>query len=95
MPGAEHGFKKAIVGMTSGFTLSYVVNAISASQVYVGKTIIVMFNILAILSMLSTFENMNYWSLPYSLGYFMGLALLGRFFMESWELSCFLFYFGA
>jgi len=86
MPSAEHGLKKAVVGMTSGFALSYVINAISVSQVYVGETIIIMFNLLAILSMLSTFENMNYWSLPYSLGYFMGLSLLGRFFMESWEL---------
>jgi len=40
--------------------------------------------------MLITFEKMNYWSLSYSLGYFIGISLFGRFLMEDWELTLYM-----
>jgi len=49
-----------------------------------------MFNLIAIISMLITFEKMNYWSLSYSLGYFIGISLFGRFLMEDWELTLYM-----
>mgnify|MGYP007013809707 CR=1 FL=1 len=90
MPGAEYGFKAAIIGLVTGFITSAAVNTVSLKLDTSGNYIVAIFNLFAIISMLMQFEKMNYWSLSYSLGYFVGISLFGRLFMESWELTLYL-----
>ena len=51
---------------------------------------IIILNFAGLVSMLALFEKMKYWSFLYTLGYFMGILLLGYFLMEGLELTlCF------
>lgn len=75
MPGAEYGFKAAIIGLVTGFITSAAVNTVSLKLDTSGNYIVAIFNLFAIISMLMQFEKMNYWSLSYSLGYFVGVSL--------------------
>jgi len=90
MPRVEHGLQAAITGSITGFVFSFTISAISPTLGSLGSYLIVSFNLLAILLMLRQFEKMNYWSLYYSLGYLLGIAFFGHFFMEVWELALYL-----
>ena len=89
MPSIERGFERAATDLISGTISSVIINAVLPS-LEIPEIVIVIFNFIGITSMLTLFEKMEYWSLLYSLGYFMGILLLGRFLMEGLQLTLFL-----
>jgi len=90
LTGTEHGIKAAIRGSITGFVLSALISALSMSLGPSGYGIVVVFNLFAIIFTLTQSEKMKYWSLSYTVGYFFGILLFGRFLMEGWELALYL-----
>jgi len=84
-PSIEHGFKRAAVDLLSGTLSSIFINMLSTTLEFSEVTTVI-FNFIGIISMLTLFEKMKYWSLLYSLGYFTGILPLGRFLMEDLQL---------
>jgi len=74
-----------VVDLLSGALSSILINTVLSSLEFSEITIAI-FNFAGLVSMLTLFEKMEYWSLPYTFGYFMGILLLGCFFMEDLEL---------
>jgi uncharacterized membrane protein len=87
MEHAEHGFMAAAIGLISGFVLSIVVSSVFPALFgESGRNLAVLINFLLIIIGVVELERAKYWGLLYSLGYFFGLILMGRYIMESWEL---------
>jgi len=87
LPGAEHGFKRAVIGLILGFVLSIAVSSILSTLLdETGKALAIMINLLSIIVGLTQLEKAKHWSLSYIIGYFLGLFLIGRYLMEDWEL---------
>jgi predicted tellurium resistance membrane protein TerC len=86
MEHAEHGFLSSIIGLVMGFVLSIVVSSVFPILFGDnGRNMAVLINFLSIIIGLIELERAKYWGLLYSLGYFFGLILIGRYLMESWE----------
>jgi hypothetical protein len=86
MEHAEHGFLSSIIGLVMGFVLSIVVSSVFPILFGGnGRNMAVLINFLSIIIGLIELERAKYWGLLYSLGYFFGLILIGRYLMESWE----------
>ena len=90
MPGAEAGFKTAAMTMMTGFMVSAILGAL---EMYELRSL---FNILSVFGIIATFENTNYWGIMYTIGHFLGIALVGRYFLATWEIlvmvAIFIFY---
>jgi len=87
MEHAEHGFMAAAIGLISGFVLSIVVSSVFPALFgESGRNLAIRINFLLIIIGVVELERAKYWGLLYSLGYFSGLILIGRYIMESWEL---------
>ena len=83
---AKHGFTKAVMSLVSGFILSIVVSSVfSPTMGNTGKTLTVLVNLLSIIVGIVQLERAKYWGLLYSLGYFLGLFVIGQYLMEDWE----------
>lgn len=96
MPSVGNGFITAIVGMLTGFLLSTIVSAlVPAATSGTGNGIAVLFNLASIVVGIESLQRARYWGLMYSLGYFVGIALVGKYFMESWELVIYLVVMGS
>jgi uncharacterized membrane protein len=63
-----------------GFTISAMVSSVFP------RGLVVLVDFLSIIIGLVELERAKYWGLLYSLGYLLGLILIGRYLMESWEL---------
>ena len=90
MPGIESGFKTAVATMVMGFTISAVLGALGMYELRS------LFNILSVLGIIATIESANYWGIMYTLGHFTGIALIGQYFLSTWEIlvmgGIFIFY---
>lgn len=87
MEHAEHGFATAVVGLVMGFVVSMVVSSIFPALFGEGgRNMAALINFLSIIIGIIELERAKYWGLMYSLGYFFGLILIGRYLMEGWEL---------
>jgi hypothetical protein len=59
-----------------------------------GNGLAVMFNLLSTIVGIEGLQKAKYWRLMYSLGYFAGIAFIGKYFMESWEYPIYLLVIG-
>lgn len=95
MPDVGSGLKTAIVGPVIGFLVSAIVgSSLTAAMPGSGNGLVVTFNLLSIIIGIESLQKAKYWGLMYSLGYFSGIALIGKFFMESWEYPIYLLVIG-
>jgi len=84
---ARHGLKKAIVGLVSGLVTSALIDAFVLSEMgESGRNIAFLINVTLMLLAVAQLERAKYWGIMYSLGYFMGIILIGQYLMETWEL---------
>lgn len=83
------------MGPAVGFLTSAIVSAVlPAAMPGAGNGIAVLFNLFSIIIGIESLQKAKYWGLMYSVGYFLGLALIGRYFMESWEYPIYLLVIG-
>lgn len=75
MPGAEEGFRAAIVGVLSGL-LSILFNEVLRNLGFWGRIMAMLYNLASITSSIGLIENMAYWSIPYLIGWLIGLLLV-------------------
>jgi hypothetical protein len=95
MPDIEDGLKTAIIGSILGFVMSVVVSAILSTAIPgTGSSLAIIFNLLSIIIGIESLQKANYWGLTYSLGYFAGIAFIGKYFMESGEYPVYLLIIG-
>ncbi len=85
MPDLGDGLTTAIVGPLLGFVASAVVSAVLP-----GSGLVILFNLFSILVGIISLQNAKYWGVMYSAGYFIGLLLIGKYFMEPWEYPIYL-----
>ncbi len=85
MPDLGDGLKTAIIGPLLGFIASAVVSA-----AFPGSGLVILFNLLSILVGIISLQNAKYWGVMYSAGYFVGLLLIKKYFMEPWEYPIYL-----
>ena len=90
MPDMGNGLITAITGTVMGFVASAVVSAALGS----GNGLAVLFNLISIIVGIESLKSAKYWGLLYSAGYFMGIALIGKYFMEPWEYPIYLLVIG-
>ncbi|MEM2146818.1 MAG: hypothetical protein QW279_15755 [Candidatus Jordarchaeaceae archaeon] len=90
MPDMGNGLMTAITGTILGFVASAVVSAVLGA----GNGLAVLFNFLSIIVGIGSLQSAKYWGLLYSAGYFAGIALIGKYFMEPWEYPLYLFIVG-
>jgi hypothetical protein len=84
--GIGHGLKAAITGLVFGLILSALMSTLVISVMgESGRNITVLINLASMLWGIIQFERAKYWGLMYSLGYFAGLFLIGKYLMEPWE----------
>jgi len=78
------GLKKSVGSMISGFLLSALISGLvdQNPDVISVKSV---FNILSVFGIIETIENANFWGLSYTLGYFAGVTVFGKYFVEPWE----------
>lgn len=76
MPGAEEGFKAAIVGILSGLILSILFNEVLRNLGFWGFIIAVLYNFASIISSIELIEDMACWSITYLIGWLIGLLLV-------------------
>ncbi len=89
------GLITAIMGTVFGFVASAVVSAVlPATMPGSGNSIAVLFNLVSIIVGIGSLQSAKYWGLLYSVGYFAGIALIGKYFMEPWEYPLYLFIVG-
>lgn len=85
---AEHGVIKAVTSLVFGFILSALINSIFPSTMGEGGKILAVFiNALLTIAGIIQLEKAKYWGLSYSLGFFLGLIIIGQHLMEIWEWS--------
>ena len=84
MPGVENGFKTAIADIFSGFIVSAVLSALSGE---LGSLFLLFFSLMSIVGLMETFDKMEHWSLLYLIGWLGGIALVGPFLLERWEVQ--------
>jgi hypothetical protein len=95
MPDAGQGLTTAIIGPVIGLVASAIVSAILPAMIPgAGNSLAVLFNILSVIVGIESLQKAKYWGLLYSAGYFVGIALIGRYFMESWEYPIYLLVIG-
>lgn len=87
MPNLENGFTTAITTMLIGGILT----AMIASMM---PELLPFFNILAIIGLITMFENANYWGINYTLGWLIAYLFVGRAFIGVAEFSLSLGIFG-
>jgi hypothetical protein len=87
MPDIGDGLYTAITSTIVGFVISLVAGVLFPS-------LAVFFNLLSIVVGIASLQSTKYWGILYSVGYFIGIALIGRFFMESWEFPLYLLIIG-
>jgi hypothetical protein len=96
LPYAEHGFKKALIGLIFGFCVSIIVNSfLSTFFSETGTTMVGLINVFSVIIGLTQLERAKYWSLSYIMGYFSGLFFFGGYFMQEWELLLYLVVIGG
>lgn len=98
MPSAKDGLVKAFLVIIFGALFSLLISEFLISALGEGgKILAVLVNAFTILVGLSELDKANYWSIPYTAAYFVGLLLLGPYFIVGWELILYavviLFYF--
>jgi hypothetical protein len=95
MPDLGEGLMTAIMGSALGFVTSAIVSAIlPATMPGTGSSLAILFNLLSIIIGIESLQKARYWGLLYSVGYFTGIALIGKYFMESWEYPIYLLVIG-
>ena len=95
MPDMGNGLTTAIMGTVLGFVASAVVSAVlPATMPGAGNGLAVLFNLVSIIVGLGSLQSAKYWGLLYSAGYFLGIALIGKYFMEPWEYPIYLLVIG-
>lgn len=96
MPGAEHGFLRALMAMITGAIVSILVQSLALAFLGEAGKIAVTFitAVFVVILALAQLGKVNYWSLTYLLGYFSALILLGTYLMEYWEFVLYLILFG-
>ena len=94
MPGASQGFRTALLTMVGGIIISVIINGMDEQipNIHTWKAI---FDLFAVLGVITTLENANYWGIMYTLGYFMGIAFLGKHLLQTWEMWLILLVLGA
>lgn len=87
MPGIGNGFTTAITGSVVGFVTSMLVSAIlPVALPEMGSSVALLFNIVAILIGIESLHKAKHWGILYTVGYIAGVLIIGKYFMESWEL---------
>jgi hypothetical protein len=95
MPDMGNGLKTAIVSPIIGLVVSTFVSAsLSSMMPGSGNGLAVMFNLLSIVVGIESLQKAKYWGVMYSLGYFAGIMIIGKYFMESWEYPIYLLVIG-
>lgn len=95
MPDMGDGLKTALMGPILGFLASAVVSAVlPATMPGAGNGLAVLFNLVSVIVGIGALQSAKYWGLLYSAGYFAGIALIGKYFMEPWEYPIYLFVIG-
>jgi len=95
MPDMGNGLMTAITSSVLGFVISAVVSAVlPATMSGSGNGLAVLFNLVSILVGIGSLQSAKYWGILYSVGYFGGIFLIGRYFMEPWEYPIYLFVIG-
>ena len=84
MPGASDGFKTAIIAMLGGLIISTAIGGLGTDIPNI-QTWKALFDFSAILGVIITLENANYWGILYTLGYMAGIGILGEHLLPIWE----------
>jgi len=88
IPGAEHGFARAIGGVVTGFIATKIVWAFAYSFGLPWMSFL--FNVFSIFLTVSLIDKMPFWSMSYLLGWLIGLIYIGPFFLSLPELLLYL-----
>jgi hypothetical protein len=95
MPDIGNGLITSIMGAVLGVVASASVSALlPAAAPGAGSNLAVLFNLFSIVFGLSSLQSAKYWGLMYSAGYFIGIALIGKYLMEPWEYPIYLLVIG-
>ena len=89
MPGADSGFRTAVTSLVGGFAITAVLNSLAKSYPQIWPWV-VLYNVVAIILTIASFGNMNYWSLPYTIGWLSGVALFGAYLLDGWEMALYI-----
>lgn len=85
MPGASQGFRTALLTMVFGIELSAIISGMG-EQIPNINTWRAVLDLFAVLGVIATIENVNYWGISYTLGYFCGIMFLGNYLLQPWEM---------
>jgi hypothetical protein len=86
MPDIGDGLITAVMGTVLGFVASAVVSAVlPAAMPGSGNGLAVLFNLVSIVVGIGSLQSAKYWGILYSVGYFAGIAIIGKYFMDPWE----------
>jgi len=78
----ENGLITAVTSSVIGLVTSAVVSAVlPASMSGTGNGLVVLFNLFSILVGIGSLQRAKYWGILYSVGYFSGILLIGKYFM--------------
>jgi len=95
MPDLGDGLITAIMGSVLGFAASAIVSALLPAAVPgSGNGLAVLFNLFSIMLGITSLQKAKYWGLMYAAGYFGGILLIGKYFMEPWEYPIYLLVIG-
>jgi len=86
MPDASQGFKTAIYSAFFGIIISSLLHALAKNDPMI-DSFLVLFELLSIFVVIEVIENMTFWGIGYSLGYLLGIVIVGKSMMEPWEQS--------
>lgn len=84
MPRAKHGFKSAFTDMLIGIVAAAILSTIGGQ---IGGLVLLLFSLISLIALLETFNRMEHWSIMYLFGWLAGIALLGPFLLEKWEVQ--------
>lgn len=86
MPHADDGFATAIMGLFIGVVVSALISS-TLSSLGANQNLVILANILVSVLGIIQLERAKYWGISYIIGYFLGIAIIGQYLMESWDFS--------